>query len=122
MVITSLGPNEKGSEIDITVTSPFSVKRDAIVSLVAAKAMEARKRKKYVEECRNANLIFCPFAIESYGATTDVATNYILDPLSRESRLQAHQLDRQDSQVFLVPKVVTHPVGFKCQKGEALPK
>ena len=43
--------------------------------------MEARKRKKYVEECRSANLIFCLFAIESYGATTDIATNYILDPI-----------------------------------------
>ena len=81
LVITSLGPNEKDTAIDVTVTNPFSVKRDAIVPLVAAKAMEARKRKKYVEECKNANLIFCPFAIESYGATTDVATNYILDPL-----------------------------------------
>ncbi len=46
LVITSLGPNEKDTAIDVTVTSPFSVKRDAIVPLVAAKAMEARKRKK----------------------------------------------------------------------------
>ena len=119
MVITSLGPNEKGTEIDITVTSPFSIKRDAIVPLVAAKAMEARKRKKYVEECRNANFIFCLFVIKSYSATTDVATNYIN---SGNQGLHAHQPDYQDSQVFLVPKAVAHHVASNARKGEAMPK
>ena len=62
--------------IDVTVTSPFSVKR------TAAKKMEVGRRKKYLEICRGAELLFCPFAIEAYGVTTDVATGHFLDPLS----------------------------------------
>ena len=70
--------------IDVTVTSPFSVKRTAVVPLTAAKKMEVSKRKKYLEICRDAGLLFCPFAIEAYGATTDVATGYVLDALIKE--------------------------------------
>ena len=68
----------------MTVTSPFSVKRTAVVPFTAAKKMEVSKRKKYLEICRDTGLLFCPFAIEVYGATTDVATGYVLDPLIKE--------------------------------------
>ena len=85
LVITSLGDAERDVVIDVTVTSPFSVKRTAVVPLTAAKKMEVSKRKKYLEICRDAGLLFCPFAIEAYGATTDVATGYVLDPLIKES-------------------------------------
>ena len=84
LVITSLGDAERDVAIDVTVTSPFSVKRTAVVPLTAAKKMEVSKRKKYLEICRDAGLLFCPFAIEAYGATTDVATGYVLDPLIKE--------------------------------------
>ena len=53
--------------IDVTVTSPFSVKRTVVVPLTAAKKMEVSKRKKYLEISRGAGLLFCPFAIEAYG-------------------------------------------------------
>ena len=52
--------------------------------ITAAKKMEVNKRKKYLEICRDAGLLFCPFAIVAYRATTDVATGYILDPLINE--------------------------------------
>ena len=68
--------------IDVTVTSPFSVKRTAVVPLTAAKKTEVSKRKKHLEIWRDAGLLFCPFAIEAYGATTDVATGCVLDSLS----------------------------------------
>ena len=77
LVITSLGDAERDVAIDVTVTSPFSVKRTAVVPLTAAKKMKVRKRKKYLEICRDAGLLFCPFAIEAYGATTDTATGYV---------------------------------------------
>ena len=54
--------------------------------LTAAKKMEVSKRKKYLETNRGAGLLFCPFAIEAYGAATDVATGYVLDPSSRKSK------------------------------------
>ena len=84
LVMASLGDPERDVAIDVTVTSPFSVKRTAVVPLTAAKKMEVSKRKKYLEICRDAGLLFCPFAIEAYGATTDVATGYVLDPLIKE--------------------------------------
>ena len=52
LVITSLGDAERDVAIDVTVTSPFSVKRTAVVPLTAAKKMEVSKRKKYLEICR----------------------------------------------------------------------
>ena len=52
LVTTSLGDAERDVAIDVTVTSPFSVKRTAVVPLTAAKKMEVRKRKKYLEICR----------------------------------------------------------------------
>ena len=84
LLVTSLGENERDVAIDVTVTSPFSVKRSSVIPLVAARKMEVNKRKKYLEPCREAGLLFCPFAIESYGATTEVATSYVLDPLIKE--------------------------------------
>ena len=92
LVITSLGDPERDVAIDVTVTSPFSVKRTAVVPLTAAKKMEVSKRKKYLEICRDAGLLFCPFAIEAYGATTDVATGYVLDPLINKSQVCPNQL------------------------------
>ena len=52
LVITSLGDAERDVAIDVTVASPFSVKRTAVVPLTAAKKMEVSKRKKYLETCR----------------------------------------------------------------------
>ena len=43
LVITSLGDAERDVAIDVTVTSPFSVKRTAVVPLTAAKKMEVSK-------------------------------------------------------------------------------
>ena len=87
LVITSLEDTERGVAIDVTVTSPFSVKRTAVVPLTAAKKMEVSKRKKYLEICRDAGLLFCPFVIEAHrGATTDVATGYVWAPSSRKSK------------------------------------
>ena len=53
LVVTSLGDAERDVAIDVTVTSPFSVKRTTVVPLTAAKKMEVSKRKKkYLEICR----------------------------------------------------------------------
>ena len=48
LVVTSLGDAERDVAIDVTVTSPFSVKRTTVVvvPLTAAKMMEVSKRKK----------------------------------------------------------------------------
>ena len=62
LVITSLGDAERDVAIDVTVTSPFSVKRTAVVPLTAAKKMEVSKRKKHLEmlqRCWTAFLSFC---------------------------------------------------------------
>ena len=68
----------------MTVTSPFSVKRTAVVPLTAAKKMEVSNRKRYLEICRDAGLLFCPFAIEAHGATTDVMQQGMSGPLIKE--------------------------------------
>ena len=54
---------ERHVAIDVTVTSPFSAKRTTVVMpLTAAKKMEASKRKKkYLEICREAGLLFLSF-------------------------------------------------------------
>ena len=55
--------------IDVTVTSPFSVKRSAVVPLTAAKKMEVSKRKKYLEICRerlDCFRSFCYWGIWNY--------------------------------------------------------
>ena len=85
--------------------------------------MEARKRKKYMEKCKNASLIFCPFTIKSYSATTDVATNYILDPLIQGIKdFTPINWTARTAKSFWYQRLSLNPVGFKCQKGEALPK
>ena len=90
--MASLGDPERDVAIDVTVTSPFSVKRAAVVPLTSTKKMEVSKRKKYLEICRDAGLLFCPFAVEAYGATTDVEQGMSWTPHKGSQRICPNQL------------------------------
>ena len=88
--------------IDVTVTSPFSVKRTAVVPLIAAKKKEVSKRKKYLEICRGAGLLFCPFVIEAYGEPQLILQQGMSGPPHQGSQMVYPQ-----STVLLVhPKLV----------------
>ena len=124
LVVTSLGDAERDVAIDVTVTSPFSVKRTTVVPLTAAKKMEvSKKRKKYLEICRErwwtAFLSFA--AIEAYGELQlmlqQQGTSLTLS--SRKSKGLPQSTGLLVHPKLTVSETVTHTLGNKCQKGEA---